>query len=156
GLRSDGGGNRKLANAGFFKRRILNELDSWQKAISKRIVESETFAEREKKAREIINDPGVNSILRPLLSAKVSDDLFEEALAIEVVLILTSLLTSEKVTEKFSIDVNGDLFAMMTREIIEQGLKKYCAVVSSESSDEIDDLESPDLDKEIAEYSDAL
>src|SRR6185369_10910582 len=66
-------------------------------------------------------------------------------------------LTSKRVAKELSIETDANLFARMAHEILKQGTEKYCPATPTESSDEvIDDFETSDLAREIAEYSDAI
>ncbi|MGI8542742.1 MAG: hypothetical protein ACR2MD_04605 [Aridibacter sp.] len=53
------------------------------------------------KATEIINNPKIKELLCSIFKRKITDDLFQEALEIEVVSIVTTSLTKDKIAKNF-------------------------------------------------------
>ncbi|MGI8669070.1 MAG: hypothetical protein ACR2J3_04380 [Aridibacter sp.] len=78
------------------------------------------------KATEIIYNPKVKEILCSIFKRKLTDDLFQEALEIEVVCIVTTSLNKDKIAKELSIDRDIDLFAWIIFTILNGEIDNYC------------------------------
>ncbi len=84
------------------------------------------IVEYKEKAKSIVFDGRINKILCPILLSKITSDMLEEEMMLEVIKIITQSLTEEEVIEKFSINLDPVLFAFIVYEITRRRVENYC------------------------------
>lgn len=82
--------------------------------------------EAEKRSKEIIFQPKIRKILCPSLRQKLNPDLLAQEKTLQIIKIVTTLLTEARTAEEFSIKIEPKLFAYMVYEISQAGIEAYC------------------------------
>jgi hypothetical protein len=115
------------SDTGFLKRFVLNLLNPIGKYFNNAYFNSPIFLENEKYAMELINTPKILNTICQYLRKRNLSIFFKEELEIEVLLIVTEVLTQKEIAKEFSIEKNKELFSMITSKILEKGFEDYCS-----------------------------
>lgn len=111
---------------GFVMEKVLKFFSFLGKKAKKDILETPDFLERKRKAAKIAGNPKIKKLLCRALKKEISPDLFTEAKMVRIVKIVTTLLTKEELTEKFSIEKDVRVFSLIAIKIYRDGTANYC------------------------------
>jgi hypothetical protein len=117
---------RYETTASLSRKALLKILRPIERSLNYYYFRTPEFLEIGKRAGTLLKSSEIKDILCPVFKMNLTDDLFTERLEIEVILILTYILTRRTISERLSLGKDPKLFARMTYQILEQGLSTFC------------------------------